>query len=127
MPRYVHNCEICGYVPYHAPMSEDPRTTCPECELSGGYRAILHSNMAQVQTYDPKTDLGYFRSLAAFPGDPEAHVSGPSSLRRLKDKRKRQGWTIHEKSEPDVVDTVKVRREEIHAERKKTFRREMGL
>ena len=30
--------------------------------------------------------------MARFPGDPEAMVSGPASVKKLIDKRKRQGW-----------------------------------
>lgn len=34
----------------------------------------------------------YREDLARFPNDPEACVDGPAALRKLKDKRQRQGW-----------------------------------
>lgn len=39
-----------------------------------------------------RDDCSYRADLARFPNDPEAFVSGPHSLQRLVDKRKREGW-----------------------------------
>lgn len=44
----------------------------------------------------------YREDLARFPGDPEAFVTGPTSLRRLIDKRKRQGWRQREETWDDL-------------------------
>lgn len=45
----------------------------------------------------------YREDLAAHPNDPDAWVSGPRSLQRLIDKRKRQGWLVGERSLQDVA------------------------
>jgi len=39
-------------------------------------------------------DNTYRTDLSRFPNDPEAHVSGPGSLAKLIDKRKRAGWIV---------------------------------
>lgn len=55
-------------------------------------------------------DSGYRTDLARFHGDPEAWVSGPNSLERLKEKRRREdGWIIGKPgSAADVnVETLK--------------------
>ena len=39
-------------------------------------------------------DTGYRHDLAEFKDDPAAYVTGPHSLQRLIEKRKRQGWIV---------------------------------
>ena len=39
-----------------------------------------------------KEGVDYREDLARYPGDPQAYVSGPVTLRRLVDQRKREGW-----------------------------------
>lgn len=39
-------------------------------------------------------ETAYRPDLSRFPNDPDAHVSGPDSLNRLIEKRKRAGWIV---------------------------------
>lgn len=127
MPGYTYLCEDCGYVPAFQGLSEEPLTACPECGREGARRAITPESMAQTQTYVPSMDRGYFKTLARFPGDPEAHVGGPDSLRRLVDRRKRDGWTVHTKGEPDLIEPKVAKKQELAAERKELLKREFGI
>lgn len=48
----------------------------------------------------------YRDDLAAYPGDPDAWVDGPRSLRRLVDRRQREGWERGE-SYADIAASLK--------------------
>lgn len=128
MPNYTYKCAVDGYVTVFQKLSDPPLQTCPACEELPVRRAIVPSGMPQTRTYCPAIDCEYYRSLASKPNDPEARVSGPHSLARLIDKRRRQGWTVHTKGEPDVVEDPGAKKKaEAKARRKEWLKREFGL
>ncbi|MFQ5351447.1 MAG: hypothetical protein ACE5D3_00040 [Candidatus Binatia bacterium] len=101
MPTYVYrtrearNC-ACADFGYRVEqsMADEPLTKCPAC---GGavYRAIQRPklNLRKLKR-DVHGSHDYREDLARFRGDPEAYVDGERALRRLKDKRKREGWEL---------------------------------
>lgn len=71
---------------------DKPLEECPECGAPV-YRAIV--GLRFRFSHSLKNDgFDYREDLAAKPNDPEAYVDGPRALRKLIDKRKRQGWQI---------------------------------
>lgn len=69
----------------------------------------------------------YREDLARFPNDPEALVDGPTALRKLKDKRKREGWElkkIDKGSRPKPKPAGQLLREAYQEARRKGFRGE---
>lgn len=107
MPAYVYktreasNCACAwpGYVCVQK-FADDPLTECPKCG-SAVYRSIqsVRLNVRKLKR-DVHHSHDYREDLARFPNDPEARVDGPRALRKLMDKRKREGWTM----ERDLTD-----------------------
>lgn len=123
MPSYVYRCAgSCGYVKVMQALSDPPLTHCPaECG-DVARRAIVPGNAAQINTYLPSTDLDYFSALARFPGDPEAYVSGPDSLRRAQDRRRRDGWTITNGDDLPIDSAADLKKEHEQKRKEDLFR-----
>lgn len=108
-------------------LSEEPLRTCPNCGESPCRRVITPEGMAQVNTHAPAIDCTYYSSLAKKPRDPEAYVSGPHSLQRLIDKRKREGWDVQKADQVDLIDPRAEKKKEQKARRKEILRNEFGI
>ena len=57
-----------------------------------GRRKVLHKRPIIRWGLRDENWVDYRDDMARFPGDPEAMVNGPTSVKKLIDKRKRQGW-----------------------------------
>lgn len=86
----------------------DERFGCAECgrrRVSGGHRIAYALRGKDGCGSDYREDLArtkpeYMRDPRWKPGmgDPEAYVDGPRAVKKLLDKRKREGWTV----DPDL-------------------------
>ena len=102
MPLYHYKCKVDGLgcsdcipgKPIFQLLAEKTLTHCPDCEAPV-YRAIQPGVGVKIKYAGPKgTGHDYRDDLAAFVGDPDAFIDGPRALSKLKDKRKRQGWSF---------------------------------
>lgn len=72
----------------------------------------------------------YREDLARFPNDPQACVDGPRALQKLKDQRRREGWTfkpldtVRSEKPPTTDPNRSLAREAYEAARAKGFRTE---
>lgn len=71
----------------HVQSWADQKFGCADC----GKRKVQSFTMRHSMKGDMRD---YREDLARFPNDPEAYVDGPTSLSKLKDKRKREGWDL---------------------------------
>lgn len=102
MPNYVYRSKDpdCSGFEATEKLSDPAQTTCPNCEAVV-YRAITLNSAGFKLRHGMKGDMRDYRDdLARFVGDPEAHVDGPRALKKLIDKRKRQGWQMGQLQSP---------------------------
>ena len=87
--RECGSCSGTGFL-LEQPWAADAILGCPWCGKRV-YRAMGRVNF-QFR-HGMKGDMRDYREdLARFPNDPEAFVDGPTAVRKLLDKRKREGW-----------------------------------
>jgi len=97
MPTYKYRsrapkCRECrdGYEIFES-IHLEPQACCPLC-FSAVYRVIQRPKWNIRHSL--KGDMREYREdLARFSRDPEAFCDGPTAVKKLIDKRKRQGWT----------------------------------
>lgn len=84
---------------YPGPLPETWKETCQfMCECLGDPETlgviITGRSSMRIRFGMRGTMQDYREDLAAFPGDPDAFIDGPAALKKLKDKRKAQGWLL---------------------------------
>lgn len=92
--RYRHRDSLshCGSDEFDVeqPWAADALLGCPDCGLRV-YRTIGRVNF-QFR-HGMKGDCHDYREdMARFPRDPQAYVDGPAAVRKLRDRRLREGW-----------------------------------
>jgi predicted nucleic acid-binding Zn ribbon protein len=78
-------------------MGEDPEILCETC--SGLCKRVIRPASMKVRHVLKGDCRDYREDLARFPNDPEAFVDGPRALKKLLDKRKREGAFVRDLSD----------------------------
>lgn len=113
-------------MPNYSYVTEDGEECCPTC--AEGFRA--RHRMDQVLRHCPSCGskvrrsikarnlqimvkekhrpgyADYREDLARFPGDPQAFVTTPQAVERLKSQRQREGWLLRDEDWGDMYDTM---------------------
>lgn len=96
----THRCDPCDFeTQVVGTMQDPPRTNCPICGQDTFLARIRKFPKAKFGQTLKNDGLDYREDLSRFPGDPEALVDGPRALKKLKDKRQREGWQFRSISE----------------------------
>lgn len=96
--RYTYRCREGHLREVEHPMGANVRVVC-----EGDHHGFTCLHTMHIVVKSPQIRIrhamrgdmrDYREDLARFPNDPEALVDGPTALRKLKDRRKRQGWDL---------------------------------
>ena len=118
--RYRGDNECCSFT-INQTMAEDRIASCPAC---GGKVVQVIDKIPSVRVRYALRGTGhdYREDLARFPNDPEAYVDGPTAVRKLLDKRKRQGWEVRERVENTRPEPKNLAAEAYESAKAKGFR-----
>ncbi len=76
---------------------------CHCVEKAPSARSSRESPRFTLRSVNRRFETDYREDLSRFPGDPQAYVSGPRELQRLIDQRKREGWSVGERTFDDLA------------------------
>lgn len=98
----MSECSLCAgrqRVMVTHPIDGGTRTKFVDCECKEKPESRQSPRFETVRfniRHGMRGDMHDYRDdLARGPGDPEAYVDGPAAVRKLIDKRKREGWIFH--------------------------------